>query len=161
LNLFCFASRDAENIRLGIAARKWAVATVSDSAMKSRIGRAKKYFKVGSRGLLYCNPTQSFTTPFVVESEVDPFGVVTDIWSTPWVLPFSIRPLGDLSRQVSSEIARLRWPFVDARWPASGGISAAMNITGVTVFSPVPISEGDWRLILDDLATNPNGVVAT
>jgi hypothetical protein len=31
MDLFCFASRDEENIRRGIEHRKWAVATVGDS----------------------------------------------------------------------------------------------------------------------------------
>jgi hypothetical protein len=55
MNLFCFASRDEENIRRGIEARKWAVASVSDWAMRTRIGKARKYLKVGSLGLLSCS----------------------------------------------------------------------------------------------------------
>jgi len=34
MDLFCFASRNEENIWRGVRARKWAVATVLDSAMK-------------------------------------------------------------------------------------------------------------------------------
>ena len=29
-----------------------------------------------------------------------------------------------------------------------------MNLTGTTVFVPVPITARDWQLICDDLATN-------
>ena len=76
MDLFCFASRNEKNIWLGVEARKWAVATVTDSAMQGRKTKARKYLKPGSKGLLYCNPTHSFTTPFVVESPADPNKVV-------------------------------------------------------------------------------------
>ncbi|MEX1180702.1 MAG: hypothetical protein WEB63_07830 [Cucumibacter sp.] len=79
---------------------------------------------------------------------------MTDIWPEPWVLPFSIRPLGDLSRQIPADVARQRWPVVSTRWPTMGGISAAMNITGATAFSPVPITDDDWKIMLGDLATD-------
>jgi len=47
----------------------------------------------------------------------------------------------------------MRWPLIERRWRERGGVTAALNITGVTVFSPVSITEEDWRLILADLAT--------
>jgi hypothetical protein len=65
IDLFCFASKNVENIRRGIEARKWAVATVSTSAMKGRITKAQRYFHSGSLGLLYCRETHFFTTPFI------------------------------------------------------------------------------------------------
>jgi hypothetical protein len=37
MNLFCFASRSLDNIYRGVAARKWAVATVSSSATRGRV----------------------------------------------------------------------------------------------------------------------------
>ena len=78
----------------------------------------------------------------------------TDIWPEPWCLPFTIEQLGDLSRQISGLEARERWPVVADRWGSKGGVSAAMNLTGTTVFVPVPITARDWQLICDDLATN-------
>jgi hypothetical protein len=36
-----------------------------------------------------------------------------------------------------------------------GGVTAAMNATGATVFSPVHITEEDWKIILNGLATDP------
>ena len=43
MDLFCFASRNEDNIRRGIVARKWAVAKLSESAMRGRITKARKY----------------------------------------------------------------------------------------------------------------------
>src|SRR5262245_41195271 len=99
MDLFCFASRNEENIWLGHKARLWAVATVSQSQMRGRATKAKKYLKVGSRGLLYCRPTQSFTVPFLVASPADPHRIVSDIWPEPWCLPFEIDPLGMLKQR--------------------------------------------------------------
>jgi hypothetical protein len=41
------------------------------------------------------------------------------------------------------------------RYRSAGGISAAMNITGTTVFVPVDITDEDWDVILRDLAIGP------
>lgn len=56
----------------------WAVAETSPSDMKARITKSKR-MKVGARGLLYCDETHSFTTPFMVYSEPNPDKVVADI----------------------------------------------------------------------------------
>jgi hypothetical protein len=154
MKLFCFASRNIENIRRGVEAQKWAVATVSDSAMRGRVSKAKRYFVPGVHGLLYCNPTHSFTVPFIATSEADPDKVITDVWPEPWVLPFSIRPLGDLRRQLHKDLAATRWPILIQRMQQYGSVSAAMNITGTTVFVPIDITEKDWQIILVDLATD-------
>lgn len=154
MDLFCFASRNEENIWRGYKARMWAVATVSDSQMRGRVTKANKYLKNGSRGLLYCAPTQSFTVPFIVMSSADPHKIVKDIWPEPWVLPFKINPLGNPSRKISAASAELRWPYFHRRPHLWGGVTAAMNATGVTVFVPVDISEEDWTLILADLGTD-------
>lgn len=151
MNLFCFASKNVDNIWLGTRAKKWAVATVSDSAMRGRITKAKKYLVPGVHGLLYCNPTQSFTTPFVVTSEADPEAVVTEIWPEPWRLPFSIEPLGDPGLQLHKDEAVERWSIHIERLRDYPSVSAALNITGTTVFVPTDISEAAWDLILQDL----------
>jgi|GEM_PF-917504 len=157
MDLFCFASRSIENIQIGIANQLWAVATLSNvQSMAARVTKAQRYFRAGAKGVLYCNPTQSFTTPFRVLTDADPEAVVTDVWPEPWRLPFQIEPLGDLSRQLPADLARERWPVVATRWARNkgrGGISAAMNITGTTVFVPVQITPSDWDQILEDLAT--------
>lgn len=105
---------------------------------------------VGSLGLLYCNETHSFTTPFLVYSPPDPERRVTDVWPEPWRLPLNIHPLGNPTRQLHMDIAKERWPVLKNSGQAS--VSAAMNITGTTVFVPTEISAEDWSLILSDLS---------
>ncbi len=156
MKLFCFASRNQHNIALGVQAGLWATATVSFQAMRVRKTKADRYFRPGDRGLLYCNPTHSFTTPFLVESDADQDAVVTDVWPEPWVLPFKIKPLGSLARQLHATDAAERWPIAQKRIAETkgrGGISAAMHITGATVFTPLQITDQDWEIILSDLAT--------
>jgi len=151
MNLFCFASRNDHNIRAGFAAKRWAVATVSDSASKSRLGKARKYFSPGDKGLLYSNTRHGFTVPFIVRSHVQPDEVVSDIWPEPWVFPFDIEPLGRPDLYVPGDLAREKWPLFD-RIPWKGSISASLNFTGTTVFVPTKITDGEWSAILDDLA---------
>ncbi len=159
MHLFCFASRNVENIRIGILRGLWAVGTLlNQQSMAGRVTKALRYLRPGDFGVLYCNPLHSFTTPFIVRSQVDPNAIVTDVWPEPWVLPFKIQALGDLSRRVSAEDAAERWPIVKQRLAVNrgrGGVSAAMNITGTTVFVPVTITPEDWERICGDLATKP------
>jgi hypothetical protein len=150
MELFCFASRSLTNIWAGIGAQMWAVAETSESDMKARITKSRR-MKVGSLGLLYCNETHSFTTPFLVYSAPNPESVVADIWPEKWRLPFRIHPLGDPSRQVHMDAAKRSWPILRTNPTAS--VTAAMNITGTTVFVPVEISPDDWAAIINDLAT--------
>lgn len=154
MKLFCFASRNLENVWLGVRHRKWAVATVSHSAMKTRCTKARNNIIPGVHGLLYCNPLHAFTVPFVAASTADLDTVVKDIWPEGWVLPFSIRPLGDPRRTVSQEQAMAHWPILIKRQEERGikSVSAALNITGATVFTPTEITRRDWQMILDELA---------
>jgi hypothetical protein len=148
MELFCFASKNLTNIWAGIGARMWAVAETSPSDMKARITKSKR-MKVGSLGVLYCNETHAFTTPFVVVSEPNAVEVVSNVWSESWRLPFAIHPLGNPTRQVDSAAAKQRWGVLAN--VGAGGVSAAMNITGTTVFVPVEVSADDWAIILSDL----------
>lgn len=147
MDLFCFASRNEENIWRGYEARLWAVS----KADQGRRTKAKKYLTVGSRGILYCGPVHSFTVPFLVESPADPLKVVSDVWPEPWVLPFKIKPLGPPSKKLHADSATLLWPYLQGRNHMRGGVTAAMNITGVTVFVPIEIGDDDWSLIIRDL----------
>lgn len=151
MELFCFASKNLENIRRGIEAKTWAVARVSDSSMKGRKTKARRYFRPGSHGLLYCSLTHTFTTPFIATSEADSERVVIDIWSEPWVLPFSIEPLGALDRQIHADLAKELWPFANG----DGGITGTMHCTGAQAFAPKHISQEDWALILYCLGEPP------
>jgi hypothetical protein len=117
--------------------------------MVARISKAEKYLNVGDLGILYCNPSHSFTTPFFVRSKADPVAVVSNIWPEPWRLPFDIEPLGDPSKQLHMSDAWKKWPVLQNNPLKS--ISAAMNITGTTVFVPKRISEDDWNMILEDI----------
>ncbi len=148
MELFCFASKSLTNIWAGIGARMWAVAETSPTDMKARITKSKR-MKVGSLGILYCNCTHSFTTPFVVVSEPNETKVVSDVWPEKWRLPFSIHPLGNPTRQVDSTTAKQKWSALAN--VGAGGVPAAMNITGTTVFVPVEVSADDWALMFSDL----------
>lgn len=152
MKLYSFASRNEENIRRGYEARTWAVSTVSDSAMKGRVTKSQKV-SPGDKGVLFCGPLHSFTVPFIITSVPDPDVVVKDIWPEAWVLPFSIEPLGSPNLRIHMHEAQMRWPFLDRRMGPGGSVTAAMNITGATVFVPVEISTDDWERILECLVT--------
>lgn len=156
MNLFSFASRNVKNIELGIEHQMWAVGTVlNHQTMQARVTKAQKYLHPEAFGVLYCNPWHAFTTPFIVKSHADPNRVVTDVWPEAWRLPFKIKTLGTLSRRLGMADAATRWPTLKARLAANkwrGGVSAAFNITGTTVFVPVTITPEDWAAICSDLA---------
>jgi hypothetical protein len=118
--------------------------------------KAERYFVPGVHGLLYCNPTQSFTTPFIATSEADLSSVGTDIWPEPWMLPFSMMPLGDPRRQIHKDEAAARWSILIERLRHQRSVSAALNITGTTVFVPTDIPGEAWQMILNDLAIEPD-----
>ena len=154
-SLFTFASNSLRNIELGVQHRLWAVSTLANQqSMASRIGRARNNLRPGAYGVLYCGPTHSFTTPFLVESFADPDRVVTEIWPEAWRLPFKIKPLGSPARQLHMSEAAERWPTLRERMKRvrAGGVTTAFNMTGAVVFSPVPITAEDWGIICHDLA---------
>jgi len=148
MKIFCFASKSITNIWAGIGAGLWAVSETSESDMKARVKKSKR-MKVGSAGLLYCTETHSFTTPFLVYSSPDENDRVTNVWGGEWRLPFHIHPLGTPDKQVHKDEAMKNWPILAASQQAS--VSAAMNITGTTVFVPTEISSQDWEIILNAL----------
>jgi len=150
MELFLFASNTVTNIWAGIGAGLWAVAETSPSDMKARITKSKR-MHIGAAGLFYCKETQAFTTPFLVCSAPDPELRVTDVWPEHWRLPFRIHPLGNPARQVSADQAKARWSIL--KDVGAGGVSAALNITGTTVFVPKEIAAEDWSLILSDLSS--------
>lgn len=147
MELFCFASKNLTNIWAGIGARMWAVAETSSSDRQARITKSKR-MRVGALGLLYCNETHSFTTPFLVYSKPEPEKIIIDVWPERWCLPFHIHPLGNPVRQVHKDTAKSEWPVLKN----SRNVPAAMNITGTTVFVPKEISPDDWALIVSSLS---------
>jgi len=113
IDLFCFASSSLTNIWAGVGARRWAVREPSTSAgMKGHVTKSKR-MTVGSFGLIYCGETHSFSTPFIVTSPPEEGVVENNIWAGSWVLPFSIYPLGNPSKQVSSDVAKEKWDVLD------------------------------------------------
>ena len=52
------------------------------------------------------------------------------------------------------ENAMARWPVLLRKQEDRGikSVTAALNITGTTVFTPTDITEEDWEIILEDLA---------
>ena len=91
----------------------------------------------------------------IASSYADPSEVVIDIWPEPWVLPFSIEPLGDPNRQLRMEDAGNRWPILIRRRDEQGikSVTAALNITAATVFTPTEITGEDWERIRHDLGS--------
>jgi hypothetical protein len=149
VDLFCFASDSIGHVEIAVKTRLWAVARTTDSDNLARTTKAKRYMKVGSFGIFYCSDRHAFTTPFMTLSPVDQNRIVSDVWSGSWCLPFRILPLGTTTRLVGKDIARSNWPVLRNSRVAS--VSAAMNLTGTTVFVPKEISPEDWELIVKDL----------
>jgi hypothetical protein len=149
IDLFLFTSRSLTNIWAGIGARTWAVSETSQANMRERTTKSKR-LRIGSIGLLYCSEIQSFTTPFLVFSEPDPEQIVTDIWPERWRLPFRIHPLGNPTRVVHKDRAKVDWPIL--KNAANKNLTAVLNITGTTVFIPTVIGTDDWGIILQQLA---------
>jgi hypothetical protein len=83
MDQFCFASRNEENIKRGIAHKLWAVGTLlTQQSMAARVTKAERYLRPNAFGVLYCMPTHSFTTPFIVRSPADLAAVVNDVAGT-------------------------------------------------------------------------------
>ncbi len=122
--------------------------------MRGRITKAKRYFVPGARpALLQPDPVFYGT---IHRKKADPSSVVTDIWPEAWVLPFSMRPLGDPRRQVHKDDALKRWSMLVERLRDYNSVTATMNITGTTVFVPTNVPEQAWQMILKDLAIEPD-----
>jgi hypothetical protein len=155
MRLFCFACRNIDNILKGYAARKWAVASTSDRDQQRRRTNARRNVAVGDLGVLYCNPLHAFTVPFRFASIPDFNRVETAVWPEPWILPFDIEPLGPPHKYITAAEARERWSVVKRGFSRmkteQGGISAAMLLTGTTVFVPHQIDHTDWLEILTDI----------
>jgi hypothetical protein len=141
MHLYLFFSVTHKNIRIGIDQQLWAVApTVTRQHAKARRTRAEN-MPVGSAGLFYAADEQVFTTPFVVESEVED-RTVFDVWDGPWCLPFKIRPLGTTANVVTWREATITWPFVrNAR--NRGGL-----VTGLRTFAPIEVPRPEWNEML-------------
>lgn len=151
MRIYGFASDSLTNIWAGIGAQRWAVGKAASEAYeKGRLTKAAK-MPIGAFGILYCNETSSYTTPFVVYSRPDPSAVIRNIWADPWVLPFGIKPLGNPDRSLS--VAQMIEVIPNA---AERGIvdprKHLITVQGNFAFQSSEISEDDWAALIEHLA---------
>jgi hypothetical protein len=149
MSIFVFSSKNLTNIWAGIGAGLWAVSKSDTPTHQGRITKSKS-MKIGSFGILYCNETQSLTTPFIVFSRPDPELTVKDVWPEEWVLPFKIRALGTPRRQLYKDKAMQVLPTLRASKQTNFG--HALPVQAITAFSPSPLSESDWEILIEHLA---------
>ena len=148
MKVFFFGSKSLTNIWAGIGSGLWAVSESKDT--QARITKSLA-MRVGSLGVLYCTEVHSFTTPFIVYSKPDPNKVVNDIWPEKWRLPFKIHPLGTPHRLLHMDKAKEILPILKSSNVSS--VSAALNITGTTVFVPKDLTTKDWEIFIKYLAS--------
>jgi hypothetical protein len=149
MRLFIFSSTSLDNIRQGIESKCWAVGPMDGSQEGARRTRAKEML-VGSAGLFYCSDPRNkvFCVPFVVESQPED-RAISNIWDETWYLPFKIRPIGDLTRQVTWQHACNSWSFMrDSSNP--GG-----QVAPIRVFAPLLVQRHEWDKILTQFGVDP------
>ncbi|MDQ8757694.1 hypothetical protein RCO27_15805 [Sphingosinicella sp. LHD-64] len=149
MRIYAFASNTLTNIWAGIGASRWAVSP-SDNASytKGRITHALK-MPVGAGGILYCNETKSFTTPFIVYSSPNPDEQVENIWPEPWVLPFSIKPLGDPRRAMTIAESKRALPTLRTQ---GANLNNTVYVHGKMAFTQSKLGEADWMVLIEKLA---------
>lgn len=147
MKLYSFASENLTNIWAGIGAGMWAVGE-SDNAtfVKGRITKAAR-MPIGAFGILYCNETGSLTVPFVVYSKADNDRKETEVWSKTWVLPFSIKPLGNPRRQLTREKARQILPSLKEK-----SFEKLFLVQGQFAFQATEVTDLDWAILIQELA---------
>ena len=106
--------------------------------------------KIGSFGILYCAETQSLTTPFIVFSRPDPEALITNVWPEEWVLPFRIHALGTPTKQLGKDEAMQLLPTL--RDSKQTNFGHALPVQAITVFSPSPLQDSDWEILIKRLA---------
>ncbi len=149
MNVYVFSSINLTNIWAGVGARMWAVSE-AQAANPANVGKARNHL-VGAFGLLYCSAegVQSFTIPFVIRSSPDLNVTVEGVWPEPWRLPFRLIPFGTPRKLISKDSLRNLLPGLLAsgkRW------NDYLLISPTTVFAPSKIEEGDWDILIRELA---------
>ncbi len=148
--VYFFTSPSLKNIQTAIDNRMWAVESLPDQAAWARLGRSRQ-MPVGAPGLFYCALEAAvFTTPFIVESRPED-REISGVWDQTRYLPFSIRPLGDLSTQILLSHARLTWPGLRS----VTDIIDTLNLSPEAAFTPAFIARYDWDVILEQLGIDP------
>jgi len=151
MKIYGFASESLTNIWAGIGAQKWAVGRSNDPAYsKGRKTKAEK-MPIGPFGVLYCNETSSYTTPFVVYSKPHATEVISNIWADPWVLPFGIKPLGNPQRSLTVAQMLEVIPHATER-RITDPRKHLITVQGNFAFQASDITDDDWAVLIEHLA---------
>lgn len=148
VDVFVFSSSSITNIWAGFGAATWAVSIGNDEANnKGKVTKSQK-MKVGSFGILYCEPWKSFTVPFVTSSKPDANAYESEIWEGTWMLPFNFKPLGTPRRRLEgSEVLKL----AGAKSRGLSNFGHYLKVQGNLVFNPSKIEADDWQEIVSRL----------
>ena len=150
MKIFAFSCSNLTNIWAGVGAGLWAVSKSENDATNTRRRTLADKMPVGAFGLLYCSANHSYTTPFVVYSKPDADRIESSVWAGDWVLPFSIKPLGNPRRLLDRHKAASILPSMGER-----GISnpdGMIYTKGTQVFVPSEITDADWSVLIKELA---------
>src|SRR6476620_106537 len=97
------------NVWAGIGAGMWAISEQQAAKVSGAVSKSND-LRVGSRGIIYCSDSQTFTTPFLVASKPEPDKRIDNVWPEIWTLPFRIMPLGTPRRQLHKDRLSLVLP---------------------------------------------------
>ena len=148
MKLYVFTSENLTNVWAGVGAQLWAVPL--SNSLSSNKGRATKATKmpIGAFGLLYCSSEKCFTSPFIIHSTADPETIVANVWPGKWILPFSIRTIGNPHATLSWKEAAVELPSCLDRTP----LNKLLHVEPLTVFTADEISDADWSFFIKRLA---------
>lgn len=148
MKLFVFSSYSISNIWAAIGARQWAVS--KKQAENKSIRTKASNVPIGSLGIFYYNiGIAYFTTPFLICSKPDAGKIIKDIWPKEWALPFRILPLGSPEKHITASKLASMLPSLKGK---SGEWKSLFHVQGLTVFTPSPITDMDWEVIISELA---------
>lgn len=148
VDIYVFSSNSITNIWAGYGAATWAVSIGNDAASNKGKATKSQKMKVGSFGILYCEPWKAFTVPFVTCSKPDPSEFEGEIWDGTWMLPFGFKPLGTpRKRLLGSELLEL--PGAKSR--EISNYSHYLKVQGNLVFNASRIDTDDWQEIVSRL----------
>jgi hypothetical protein len=150
MDVYIFPSTSLRNIQIGLDRKMWAVAPIDEPHATARLTRARQ-MPVPAAGLFYCSRPQVFAAPFRIESRPDD-EPVDGVWDQRWYLPFSIRPIGDLTRQTTLVHAHATWPVLEG----IANATEVLNLSGAMVFAATWFPRVNWDIILEQLHIDPN-----
>ena len=148
MHLYPFSSDNHDNIERAFNARLWAVRPWTKGPIEASRKTRARQMPVGALGIIYSKQKRSFTMPFIVETRPDSRLEITDVWPGAWVLPFSIRPLGNPRDLVHIEEAKRDWGFLRG----CANVSHEMPLSGAAAFASKLIGNDDRDNIIRHLA---------